>query len=324
MPTGEIKATLERAKRVLVVSHIDPDGDALGTQLAFGEYLRSLGKEVILARDSAIPDKYAFLPDVDTIVPVSAMPDDIGIDTAVILECPTLDRTGGVKKYLSGDVILVNIDHHQDSASFGAVNWINVGASSVGEMAYEYLTEVGFDISRKVATDLYTAILTDTGRFRFPSTTKRTMIVAGDLIALGADPRTICDQVYYNMQPTTMLLTGRVLNSMEYHNGGRICLLTLTRRMLVETGARESESDGLVDFTLFTQGVVTGALLKEIDPQTTKVSLRSNNGVNVSEIAARFGGGGHVNASGCHVPLPLNEAKAEIVAALKEADGLAS
>lgn len=319
--TSEIRSILEASQRVLVVSHIDPDGDALGTQLAFGPYLRSLGKDVYLVRDSEIPDKYRFLPGVDKIVLDGSLPADLKIDTGLVLECPNLKRAGSAAQRLTNGVKIINIDHHQDSSEYGNVNWIDTGASSVGEMAYEYFEAVGFEVDADVATCLYTAILTDTGRFRFASTSPRTMAIAGDLIARGADPREICDYVYYDMQPSTMLLTGKVLNTLEYHNNGRVCLLILTKEMLTEAGADESDSDGLVDFTLFTRGVTTGALLKEIDETTTKVSLRSCDGVNVADIASRFGGGGHFNAAGCRLPLPLDQAKREILRLLREANG---
>ncbi|MCP4684854.1 MAG: bifunctional oligoribonuclease/PAP phosphatase NrnA [bacterium] len=327
MPTGlnhpisQIRGTLEKATRIMVVSHIDPDGDALGTQLAFGSYLKSLGKEVHLVRDSGIPDKYRFLPGVDKIVQANSLPKDISFDTGLVLECPSLKRAGSAAGFLANGLQIVNIDHHQDSAEYGTVNWIDTKASSVGEMAYEYFQATDFDIDSDVATCLYTAILTDTGRFRYASTTSRTMTIAGNLIAHGADPRVICDFVYYDMKAPTMILTGRVLNSIEYHHDGRVCILTLTADMLAESGADESDSDGLVDFTLFTKGVTTGALLKEIDADTTKVSLRSCNGVNVAEIAAKFGGGGHFNAAGCRVPLSLDKAKQEILKLLRDANG---
>jgi len=320
-PTSQIKGALEKATRILVVSHIDPDGDALGTQLAFGKYLKSLGKEVFLVRDSDIPDKYRFLPGVENIVLANTLPKDVAIDTGLVLECPSLERAGSAAEFLTNGLQLISIDHHQDSTEYGNINWIDIKASSVGEMAYEYFQAVGFDIDTDIATCLYTAILTDTGRFRFASTTARTLTIAGDLVAHGADPRVICDYVYYDMQASTMILTGKVLNSLEYHQDGRVCLLTLTAAMLAESGANESDSDGLVDFTLFTKGVTTGALLKEIDENTTKVSLRSCNGVNVAEIASRFGGGGHFNAAGCRVPLSLDKAKEEILRLLREANG---
>jgi phosphoesterase RecJ-like protein len=186
-------------------------------------------------------------------------------------------------------------------------------------MVYEYFEAVDFPLDEKLAEWLYTAILTDTGRFRYRSTSPRTLEIAARLVAAGADPQKICEEVYYNLPPSTMTLTGKVLNTMEFFHGGKVCLLTLPARMFEESGADESESDGLVEFTLVAKGVRVGALLKELGPDSTKVSLRSRNRINVSEIAARFEGGGHANASGCTVPLGLDEAREKIVEVLGEA-----
>lgn len=323
-PLSEIKSCLEAARIVLVVSHLDPDGDALGTQLAFGRYLGELGKDVRMIRDSEIPDRYRFLPEAENIIPSDKLPDSYEPDVIVVLECPHLDRAGSAARFAQGKTTIINIDHHQDSEQFGNINWINAEASSVGEMAYEYFIEVGWEISTETACQLYTAILTDTGRFRYSATSPRTMAIAGDLIAHGANPRTICDAVYFQRKPSTMLLVGEVLASMQYFNNGRICLLTLTREMLKKTGADEAESDGLVDYTLHARGVNVGALLKEIDKNHTKISLRSCDGINVAEIAARLGGGGHFNAAGCVAGMPINEAQQMLIEMLGEVDGSTS
>lgn len=313
---------LSRANGVLVATHVDPDGDALGTQLAFAAYLRSLGKKVFLVRDNEIPFKYQFLQGVNDIPRVDAYGNETAFDTAVVLECPNIGRIGGANGLLAEGVRIINIDHHRDNDLFGELNWINPDVSSVGEMAAEYFDRVGYQIPPEVAEQLYTAIMTDTGRFRYRSTSPRTMEIAGKLIAAGADPQRICDLVYYNLQPSTMKLIGKVLNSIEFHHNGTICLLSLTREMLVQTGADESESDGLVDYTLFNAGVVVGALLKEISPDQTKISMRSKDGINVAAIAARFGGGGHFNASGCRWQMSIEDTRAGLLKILcEEIDG---
>ncbi len=319
-PILPIQRKLLAADRIMVITHIDPDGDALGTQLAFGRYLKDLGKRVFLIRDSEIPDKYLFLPGVGEIISVDDLSEEPEIDTLLILECPSLERAGRAARFAGDDVTIISIDHHQGSAEVGEINWLDLETSSVGEMTYEYFCSVGYDIPPEVAVQLYTALMTDTGRFRYQSTSPRTMVIAGELINLGADPRMICDNVYFNMRPSTMILTGKVLSTMEFHDHGRICLLTLTREMLREAGADESESDGLVDFSLYTRGVVAGALLKEISENETKISLRSTNGVNVGEIAAHLDGGGHVNAAGCRMALPLEKARVELIKILGEAN----
>ena len=319
-PIEEIRHTLESNRSVLVVSHVNPDGDAIGAQLAFASYLKHLKKEVFLVRDNDIPFKYRFLPEVDTITELDTYPDDFSVDTALILECPAMRRIGRVKRLLNDNTKIINIDHHADNEGFGDVNWINPGVSSVGEMTYEYFAQVGFPISGNIAQQLYTAILTDTGRFRYSSTSPRTMVIASQLIEAGADPQSICDKIYYNLLPSTMKLTGKVLNSIEFWDDNTICLLMLTNDMLVECGAEASESEGIVDFTLFSEGVLSGALLKENGPRQTKVSFRSRDDINVAAIASRFNGGGHINASGCTIPLPIPEARKEVIKLLREAN----
>jgi phosphoesterase RecJ-like protein len=187
-------------------------------------------------------------------------------------------------------------------------------------MVWSYFKKVDYRITPDVAEQLYTAVLTDTGRFRYASTSETTMCCAGDLISSGALPQKICDLVYYSVAPEAMRLLGKVLNGVEFYHNERICLLTLTKQMLAETGARESDSEGLVDHTLFNRGVVAGALLKEVDANHTRVSFRSNNHIDVSAIAARYGGGGHYNASGCTLSMNVDDARREVIRLLTEAD----
>ncbi len=323
-PIEAIQPIFEGCRRIMVASHVDPDGDAIGTQLAFAAYLRSLGKEVILVREAEIPARYRFLHGVDSIADVRSYDEGFLVNTALILECQNVTRIGQARRLLTPDATIVNIDHHQDNDNFGDANWIDARVSSVGEMAFEYLNQVGYRISSETAEHLYTAILTDTGRFRHSSTSSRTMTIAGLLMEAGADPQRICDNVYYNLRPSTMKLIGKVLNSVEFLDEGSICLLTLTHEMLDECGAEGPESEGIVDFTLFTKGVLAGALLKGGSAEGTKVSLRSRNHIDVAALAARFGGGGHAGASGCVIPLPLPQAKRELIRVLREArDGRA-
>ncbi|HOD67705.1 MAG TPA: bifunctional oligoribonuclease/PAP phosphatase NrnA [candidate division Zixibacteria bacterium] len=318
-PLDELRALLERSRRVLVVAHVEPDGDAIGSLLACGACLRNLGKETVLVRESEIPSKYRFLRGAGEIRPVDALPVDLAIDTAVVLECPTLDRVGRAARFLTDGVRIINIDHHRESGDFGAVNWIDPTKSSVGEMLFELYEAFGCEITPEVAEQLYTAIMTDTGRFRYPSTSPRTMEIVGRLIAAGADPKAIADNVYYRLSVSTMRLTGMVLASIEFHDRDRLCLLTLTQEMLEAAGAGLSESDGLVDFTLFTDTAEVGALLKEVDEDRTRVSLRSRDAVNVAALAAQYGGGGHFNAAGCTMPYGLARAREEIIRVLTHA-----
>ncbi len=315
---SRVQEILEGSRRVLIVTHKDPDGDALGTQLAFAAYLKDAGIEAQAVRDDVIPRKYRFLAGVEDVPGFGQLHPDAKFDTVLFLECPTIERGGRVKELLNDDVTIINIDHHQDNHEFGSVNWVDIQTSSVGEMAFEYFEQVGFEISPVIAEYLFTAILTDTGRFRYSNTGLRTMEIAGLLIEAGADPQKICDHVYYNLPPSTTKLIGRVLNGIEFCENNAICLLTLTQQMLTDTGAELFETEGLVDYAMFSKGVNAGALLREIDQGHTKVSLRSKGSINVAEMAARHGGGGHVNAAGCLIDKPLLEARVEVLRMLTE------
>ncbi|MCD6249259.1 MAG: bifunctional oligoribonuclease/PAP phosphatase NrnA [candidate division Zixibacteria bacterium] len=317
--TQEIRTILNESHRTLVVSHVDPDGDAIGTQLAFGHYLRDIGKEVLIVRDSIISSKYLFLPEVDSIIEIESLNNQNDFDVAVVLECPTPDRMGAVAQLISPNTRIINIDHHPANILEAEVSWVDTSLSSVGEMTFEFFQSVGYTICPEVATQLYTAILTDTGRFRYSCTGPRTLEIAGELVRSGADPREICDHVYFEMTPELVQLTGELLHDLEYRNDGRICFMTLTRDHLARTGVDPSDTEGLIDYTLYPRGVEIGALLRDIEPQLTKISLRSRPGIDVAVIAARFGGGGHVNAAGCHVELPIEAAKDKIIQLLQEA-----
>ncbi len=313
---NRIRSEIERSEVVLIVSHLDPDGDALGSQIAMGEYLTSLGKTVLSVRDSDIPDKYEFLPKIDSIVAVDTVGSSSSPDLAIILECPQPSRMGRVQDLITGDTTVVAIDHHRDNAEFGDLNWVEVETSSVGEMIYEYFAAHGWKLTATAALGLYVAIMTDTGRFRFPATSARTMEIAGALIAEGVDPQFPTEEIYYRSSPEALRLHGLVLGTLAPHNGGRFYTLSMSRAMLAATNTVSNQSDGLVDYTLFPNGSVAGALLKEADDGATKVSLRSRGTIDVASIARRFGGGGHFNAAGCRIEQPLEEARVKIVDAL--------
>ena len=322
-PVARIKEALEGSSTVLVVSHVNPDGDAIGTQLAMASYLRRLGKTVVLARDSELPARYSFLTGSETIVPAADISDDVAFDTVVVLECPVLDRIGSAVRFIRDGLRVINIDHHADNIGYGDIRWLDSSSSSVGEMLYEYLISCGHSVSSEEAEHLYTAILTDTGRFRFDSTSRRTMEVAGLLLEAGADSSKICEAVYFDHPQSTLRLMGLVLNTTEFLEDGRICFMHLSNAMLQDSGAKPSETEGLIDHTLHTQGVVLGVFFKEAGKGETRVSLRSRPEVDAAALAAHWGGGGHVRAAGCTMPHELEQAKKELLRYLKESRTIA-
>jgi phosphoesterase RecJ-like protein len=317
LPAEEITRILEESNSILVASHVDPDGDSLGTQLAFAGFLRKNGKRVFLFREDVIPQKFQFLPELENIKHIHDVPENFSVDAAVILECPRITRAGNIIQKLNKNCKIINIDHHQDNEIYGDVHWVNSEASSVGEMVFEYFEAVGYNVDEPAATQLYVAMLTDTGRFRYSSTSERTMQIAGKLIGAGADPRTICDQIFYNMPIATIKIIGHALDKAEFLRDGRVCVLSIGKEILSKHEARLSETEGLAEYSLYGKGVEAGLLLKEGEDGVTRISLRSRGKFNVAELAAKFGGGGHVNAAGCSIEKSLGEAKKDI---LKELD----
>jgi len=317
-PTVELKKIIDNSTNLLVLSHIDPDGDALGTQLAFAKYLKDIGKNVTLVRQSVIPEKYSFMESVTEIPHFDSLSKDLTFDTVVVFECPDFKRIGFASCWITEQTTMINIDHHRDNNLDGALNWININASSVGEMVYEFFEDVNYSINKDVATCLFTAILTDTGRFRYNSTSQRTLEIAGKLVGAGVVPQHVCDAIYFNVKPSSIVLVGKVLNEIEYHHNGKLCILTLKKEMLEKSNAESSESDGLVEYTLHGIGVEVGLLIKEFTDTKTKVSMRSKESINVSKIANQFGGGGHYNASGCLIEKSYIDIKKLLIETYKE------
>lgn len=317
----EIFSILDQSKNVLIVSHINPDGDAIGTQLAMASYLRSIGKTVCLFRDDEIPRNLHFLAGAENI-PLFNLSDSekdaLQIDTVVLLECPQIERTGNIRELITDNVKIINIDHHQDNAMFGDVIWVDSSISSVGEMVFEFFANQNFKISESVAEQLYTAILTDTGRFRFGSTSKRTMEIAGELMQAGASPSNITDLVYFNQTATSIKLLGKVLNETEYFFDNKLCILPLKKSMYKDASATQSDSEGLIDYTLRCHETEVGILFKEASEKITKVSLRSQDKIDVSKIAARFGGGGHFHAAGCQIEADFETARKMLIDLLEK------
>lgn len=308
-----VDTVLRKARRILVTSHQDPDGDSIGSQLALIAYLQGRKKQIRVFNQGKMPNKYRFLDPRGIIQEPAPSAGEFSPDVAFVVECPSLKRIGCVQELLRPGTVIVNIDHHPRNEKFGHINWLDARASAVGEMIYEFLVASRFKITPPVADALYAAILTDTGRFRFSSTKPRTLEICARLMHLGADPQKITEEVYYRVSPEDLRLVARVLNGLELHEGGRVCFLSIDEALLADTGARFEDTEGIVDYSLYLRDVQVGALFKELAPEKTKVSLRSQNGIDISPVAKSFGGGGHPNASGCALDLPMAETKQAVL-----------
>ncbi len=314
---NDIIRTLQNAAKILLTAHRDPDGDSLGSQLAMHAYLISIGKTVLMCNEGAIPTRYLFL---DGVEKVKTQPENVSFDPdlVVVLESTSLERVGKVINLIPADCTVVNIDHHVGNCLYGDINLVDEKASSVAEVLHRILKAAGFEYTKSTAECLFTAILTDTGRFRFSSTTPNSLRICADLIEAGADPRELTDRIYFSKSRDQMQVLGEAMQGCELTLDGKLCIMTLSNDMLAKRGLSFSDFEGMVDYSMYLKDIVIGALLKDVSANVTKVSLRSRNSFDVSELARRFGGGGHLNAAGATIAMPLQQAREALLGAAGE------
>ena len=322
--TEQLKQISDRmlsAQSILITSHRDPDGDSIGSQLALAELLERQGKSLCIINQGDVPNKYLFLDpqrrirSINSASPTSSC--QLPFDLVFVLDSTCLERIGEAGKLIPPGVSLINIDHHPDNERFGTFNYIDEQASAVGEMIFALLKYFDFSLNARIATQLYAAILTDTGRFKFSNTTPLCLKTCAELVQAGADPRYITNQVYFNHSLPFLKLLGSVISHPHMLFGGRVCAMIIRQENLKALGVEPSEMEGVVDYTLFLNGVEIGLLLTEKENGKTKVNLRSQNEYDVSKIARKFGGGGHRNAAGCTLDLSLKEAQQIIVGQIR-------
>jgi phosphoesterase RecJ-like protein len=299
--------------RFLITSHRDPDGDSIGSQLALAYLVENLQKTCRIINQGELPKKYAFLDPQGKIESFeqSENSSDINLDADIVfvLDCTSKNRIGELAEAIPQRALIVNVDHHADNEQFGALNYVDPDASAVGEMIFSLIKSSGISLNPKVATQLYAAILTDTGRFKFGNTSPSCLGTCAALLKEGADPRCITNQIYFNHSLAFLKLLGSILGNLEISEDNRICAMTLRWKTLVDLGVDPKELEGLVNYSLFLKGVEIGLLFTEKEDGKTKVNLRSQNEFDVASVARYFGGGGHRNAAGCTVSYHLDETK---------------
>lgn len=304
-----IAVALRDAKRILITAHQDPDGDSLGCQLAFYEYwTKQKKRKADVINHGGVPDKYSFMDPRGIVKQVTDKKIWPIWDAVVVFECSSLDRTGNVETVIPGGVPIINIDHHQRNESYGTINVVDTSRAACGELLFDLLKFWRAKITKSMAHHMAIALVTDTGRFRHPSTNARTLEIAADLVALGANLTDLTDRIYYQMRETQFRLIHQILSSAQLRMNNTLCMLLLRQSDLQKAGIPARDTEGLVDYSLSIKGVRVGALLKELGPNQTKISLRSPDSIDVANLARQFGGGGHKNAAGFMVELPIDEA----------------
>jgi phosphoesterase RecJ-like protein len=312
----EVLAALRDADKLVVVTHENPDGDALGSLVAMQQLLAALGKDCALyidANDFPLPYEYRFLP-----LPalISTPPEDIDTRTIVFLDCGNVERNPAADAFTRGSGgghQILNIDHHHDNTRFGTVNLVRPDASCTAEIVWDLMHGLGIEQTTTIAQALYVGLITDTGRFMYENTGARAHEMAAELIAGGVDVHEVYRHVYEDIPYGKLVLLARGLAKVERYDEGRLALTLLTAADFNESGAEESYSEGVVDHLRAVEGTAVAALIRERlgvseDAPPRKVSLRSTDGrVDVSQIARLQGGGGHRQAAGFSTEMSHDE-----------------
>ncbi len=310
---------LRSGKRFLLTSHVNPDGDAIGSELGLAQVLASLGKETQVWNRDETPAAYLPLIGSGNIHVGPEPPEGFphAFDAAILLECPSLDRCG-LEEHVT-QLPMINIDHHLGNDAYGVETWIDTEAPAVGAMVYRLANALNLKIDADTATALYLTLVTDTGGFRFSNATAEAFESAAALVREGARPEQVSHWLYESTPEAAIRLLSEIISTLELHRNGTIATAWLTLDMVRRTGARPGDAEGLIDYPRSIAGVETVALLKELDSGKVKVSLRSRGEVSVERIARARGGGGHRNAAGFTSETSTgSELQAELVAAMAE------
>lgn len=303
-----VAAELLARDRFLICSHVRPDGDCVGSTLGLMFVLESLGKTVRAFNADPIPQNFQFLPGWERI---SNDPDDgFEPDVTVFVDCGGPDR---VDKGFTPKGYVINIDHHATNDVFGDVNYIDVKATAVGEQIVSLVERMNVSLTPEMATNLYLAILSDTGGFRYPNTRMHTFEVAARLVDAGANPSRISQEFYETRSPESLWLQGQVLSNLHFECDGALCWSEIRWDMYEKVGGDENEPEGLVSDMRGVRGVEVSALIHEIPEGGLRVGIRSKGTVDVSLLARGLGGGGHHNASGAYIVGDYEELKKRVL-----------
>jgi len=311
----EVLAAVEGSRSALLFAHVYPDGDVLGSQLGLGLALRGTGRAATFACAHPVSDPFQFLPGAADVQQWKTGRN--GFDLVVALDCPDPARLGGLLDGARGPgTTVLNIDHHGDNRRYGDVNWVDTRAAATGEMVYDLVEAAGLPLTADVAVNLYTAIVTDTGSFRYSNTTPKTLRVAARLVEIGVDPALVATTVYETREPGGLRMLGHILQGIETDPDGSLAWLVIDRAAASSPDLPEAEE--FVNYPRSIRTAKVAVLFREL-PDSVKVSLRAKGEVDVARIAGRLGGGGHPNAAGLIRPGGLAEAKAAVLGAIREA-----
>jgi phosphoesterase RecJ-like protein len=302
----KIKSLIDKGKKFLITAHIDSDGDSLGSVFSMYYALESLGKTATVFLKDPVPYMYEFLP--RPLRMTHEFPVD-QYDAIFVLDCGDLYRVGSGFEKLKDMGALINIDHHRTNETFGVVNLIDEFASSTAEILYGLFYALNIPITFDMAINIYTAIVTDTGCFRYENTGSKAFLICEEMTRLGVKPSYVSQNVYENHPKERFWLIGLVFSTMETYYQDRLAVACVTEEMFKKSNTDKDYADGLVELIRGIRGVEVAVLIREIDKKRYKLSMRSKGFVDVAAICSSFGGGGHKNAAGCSMDGTLEEVK---------------
>jgi len=316
-------ACIKNNKHFLVTSHLNLEGDALGSEIAFYRLLEKMGKYAVIVNEDDLPYEYSFLGSKARIIKFKRDLKGIKFDCFAILDCSNLKRCGEVGTLNKRDKPVLNIDHHISNESFGNINWVDPAASSTAEMIYKLYKRLGVSVDKEAALCLYVGILTDTGSFRYPNTTSRAHKIVSELLRYKFDLAKVYQNVYENIPFPEMQLLISILPHLKLQNEGKVAWLQIRQGLLKAKKSSFDLSEYILGFARAIKGVEVVVLFKENlgAKDEIRVNLRSQGKVDVNRIARLFGGGGHKTASGATVHGKIEEVRRKVLAKIRESLG---
>jgi len=314
---AEIGRALRDHQQFAVLSHVRPDGDALGSQLALALSLQELGKTVRVWNEDGMLEKYSFLPHAELLTKPPAAKEDV--DLVVALDTAVQTRLGTALDAVGSAKMMVNIDHHPSNPAYGDLVYVDPASPATGQILFELIADQKLPLTKEVAENLYVAISTDTGSFQYPNTTARTFEIAAELIRIGVDVGRVSQLLYENYPRRRIELLRELLGTMRFEGKGRVASFSLSLEMAKRLGVLPEDNEGLIDHLRAIRGVIVAVFFEELPDGKVRVSMRSKSEkADVCAICMRFGGGGHTLAAGARVRGTLAEVEQKVLEAICE------
>ena len=308
----EIGRVLREHNRFAILSHVRPDGDALGCQIALALSLQQLGKEVRVWNEDGMLEKYSFLPRAELLTKPPAVPEDV--DVAVALDTAIQNRLGTAFAAVRSAKMWINIDHHLSNPGYGDLVYVDPTAPATGQIIFDLIKSQGFPFNREIAENLFAAISTDTGSFQYPKTSARTFEIAAQLVCTGIDVGRLNQQLYENYPRRRIELLRELLRTMRFESDGRVANFSLSLKTAAALQVLPEDNEGLIDHLRAIRGVIVAVFFEELSDGKVRVSMRSKtDAIDVCMICQKFGGGGHTVAAGARVRGTLAEVEQKVL-----------